>query len=96
MNDILGLAGQHAAAARLLPPDTDRTEFLDTIAAHWTLLDAEHYPFTLQVAAQLAEHDDRTQFLAGIDLILDGINHRNSEPHPRMTDQRPPATEQRS
>ena len=96
VNYILGLAGQHAAAARLLPPDTDRTEFLDTIAAHWTLLDAQHYPFTHQVAAQLAEHDDRTQFLAGIDLILDGINHRTQNRTRVMTDQRPPATEQRS
>jgi hypothetical protein len=26
-----------------------------------------------QVAAQLREHDDREQFLAGIDLILAGI-----------------------
>ena len=31
------------------------------------------YPFTRQVAAQLREHDDREQFLAGIDLILAGI-----------------------
>jgi hypothetical protein len=27
-----------------------------------------------QVAAQLPEHDDREQFLAGIDLILAGIS----------------------
>ena len=31
------------------------------------------YPFVHQVAAQLPEHDDREQFLAGIDLILAGI-----------------------
>jgi hypothetical protein len=31
------------------------------------------YPFLHQVAAQLPGHDDREQFLAGIDIILAGI-----------------------
>jgi AcrR family transcriptional regulator len=70
---ILGLAGQYAAGARLLPPDTDRTAFLADVAARWALLDPARYPFVRQVAAQLPAHDDREQFLAGIDLILSGI-----------------------
>jgi predicted Zn-dependent protease len=36
-------------------------------------LDPAEYPFARQMATQLAEHDDREQFLAGIDLILAGI-----------------------
>jgi hypothetical protein len=36
-------------------------------------LDPAEYPFVRQVAAQLPAHDDREQFLAGIDLILVGI-----------------------
>ena len=36
-------------------------------------LDPDDYPFTRAVAAQLRDHDDREQFLAGIDLILAGI-----------------------
>ncbi len=66
---VLGLAGQYAAAARLLAPETDRSDFLATVAAQ---LDPAEYPFVRQVAAQLREHDDREQFLAGIDLILAG------------------------
>ena len=73
MNYILGLAGQYAAGARLLPRETDRSAFLATVAARWTQLDPAQYPFVQQVAAQLPEHDDREQFLAGIDLILAGI-----------------------
>jgi AcrR family transcriptional regulator len=73
LNYVLGLAGQYAAAARLLPRDTDRSAFLATVAARWTQLDPAKYPFVHQVAAQLPEHDDREQFLAGIDLILAGI-----------------------
>jgi AcrR family transcriptional regulator len=70
LNYVLGLAGQYAAGARLLPRDTDRSAFLATIAAQ---LDPAEYPFVRQLGAQLLEHDDREQFLAGIDLILAGI-----------------------
>jgi AcrR family transcriptional regulator len=70
---LLGLAAQYAAGARLLAPETDRAAFLATVAAGWTDLDPAAYPFLHQVAAQLPEHDDRDQFLAGIDLFLAGI-----------------------
>jgi AcrR family transcriptional regulator len=73
VNYILGLAGQYAAGARLLPRDTDRTAFLATVAARWAQLDPAEYPFVHQVATQLPGHDDREQFLAGINLILTGI-----------------------
>jgi AcrR family transcriptional regulator len=73
LNYILGLAGQYAAGSRLLPRGTDRTAFLATFAAQWAQLDPAEYPFVRQVATQLPEHDDREQFVAGIDLILAGI-----------------------
>jgi AcrR family transcriptional regulator len=73
VNYILGVAGQNAANARLVPPGTDRSAFLASVAAHWAQLDAAEYPFVRQMATQLREHDDREQFLAGIDLILAGI-----------------------
>jgi AcrR family transcriptional regulator len=72
-NYVLGLAGQYAAAARLLAQETDRSAFLATIAARWARLDPAQYPFVHQVAAQLPGHDDREQFLTGINLILAGI-----------------------
>jgi len=73
LNYLLGLAGQYAAGARLLPRETDRSAFLAAVAARWAQLDPARYPFVRQVAAQLPGHDDREQFLAGIDLILAGI-----------------------
>lgn len=73
LNYILGLAVQYAAGSRLLSRTTDRTTFLATAAAQWTRLDATRYPFVHRVAAELPEHDDREQFVAGIDLILAGI-----------------------
>jgi AcrR family transcriptional regulator len=72
---ILGVAGQNAANARLFPGETDRAAFLATIARQWAQLDPAEYPFLRQVSAQLPGHDDREQFLAGIDLILAGIEN---------------------
>ena len=73
VNYILGVAGQNAANARLHARETDRAAFLATVAARWAQLDPGEYPFVRQVARPLREHDDREQFLAGIDLILTGI-----------------------
>ena len=73
VNYILGVAGQNAANARMHPPEADRTALLAAVAARWMQHDPADYPFVHRVAAQLPEHDDREQFLAGIDLILAGI-----------------------
>lgn len=73
LNYIVGVAGQNAANARLFPGDTDRSAFLATVTAQWVRQDPADYPFAHQVAAQLRDHDDREQFLAGIDLFLAGI-----------------------
>jgi AcrR family transcriptional regulator len=70
---VLGLAGQYAAAARLCVRDMDRTAILEAVAARWAQLDPAEHPFVRKVARQLPGHDDREQFLAGIDLILAGI-----------------------
>jgi AcrR family transcriptional regulator len=70
---ILGVAGQNAANARIHTAGMDRSAFLASVAAQWEALDPAKYPFVRQMAAQLRGHDDREQFLAGIDLILAGI-----------------------
>lgn len=71
---LVALAAQHAAAARLNLRETDRSAFLAAIAEQWTAQkDSTTHPFVHHLAGQLAEHDDREQFIAGIDLILAGI-----------------------
>ncbi|WP_278264653.1 TetR family transcriptional regulator [Nocardia sp. AG03] len=73
VNYILGVAGQNAANARLAVPGGDRSAFLAAVAARWTRQDPAEFPFAHRIAGQLADHDDRAQFLAGIDLVLAGI-----------------------
>jgi AcrR family transcriptional regulator len=78
VNYILGVAGQNAANARALASSKmDRSAFLAAVAAQWAQLDPARYPSVHGARTQLLEHDDREQFLAGIDLILAGIESLN-------------------
>ncbi|MEV6305576.1 TetR family transcriptional regulator [Actinoplanes sp. NPDC051861] len=74
LNYILGVAGQNAANARTQEPGTSRADVLGEESAVWSSLDPGEFPFLRGVAAQLRDHDDREQFLAGVNLILAGIS----------------------
>ncbi|MDQ0319819.1 AcrR family transcriptional regulator [Pararhizobium capsulatum DSM 1112] len=72
---ILGVGGQNAANAQLAHEQgLDRSNFLGEISAMWSKLDPDEYPFARGIAKQFPAHDDRTDFLTGIDLILGGID----------------------
>jgi AcrR family transcriptional regulator len=74
LNYILGVGGQNAANGQFARSHgIDRSEYLDAVAGAWSKLDPEEYPFTRSLAGHLRTHDDRIDFLAGIDLILRGI-----------------------
>jgi AcrR family transcriptional regulator len=74
MNYVLGVAAQNAANARhLTDSGTDRAAFLEAAAARWAQLDPDRYPFVHATGTRLREHDDREQFLVGVDIFLAGI-----------------------
>jgi AcrR family transcriptional regulator len=71
---ILGVSRQNAANGQLARTQgLDRSDFLESVSKGWSQLDAREYPFTRSVAGQLRDHDDRVDFLSGIDVILKGI-----------------------
>ncbi|MFJ9737643.1 TetR/AcrR family transcriptional regulator [Streptomyces sp. NPDC101166] len=75
VNYVLGVAAQNAANARLhAGDDTDREAFLKDAAAQWARIDPARYPFVHAAATRLGEHDDREQFLVGVDIFLAGIS----------------------
>jgi hypothetical protein len=83
LNYILGVGGRNAANGQLARTrDLDRSDFLEAVATAWSQLDPDEYPFTRSVARQVRAHDDRMDFLAGIDFILRGIDspRRRSRP----------------
>jgi len=57
----------------LLDGDVDRVEYLSRYAETWRSLDAADFPFVHEIADEFAEHDDREQFLAALDLTLAGL-----------------------
>jgi len=77
---ILGVSRQNAANGQLARTQgLDRSDFLEAVATMWSQLDPREYPFTRSLVGQLRAHDDRKDFLSGIDLLLRGI----SSPHRR-------------
>lgn len=72
---ILGSSAQYVAGPRTLTNDADRKAYLDQLAATWMAHDPD--PLVAEAAVALREHDDREQFLAGVNIFLAGV--RRSE-----------------
>ena len=70
---IVGVGSQNAVNARSLTAHERRDDFLGAVAARWESLDPIEHPFVRRMAGQLRVHDDRVEFLAGIDIILTGL-----------------------
>lgn len=77
VNYVLGAAVQNAENGRQ-PARASRMETLGEVADRWLALDRDAFPFLRRMAAGLPDHDDRAQFLAGVDLILDGVASREA------------------
>ncbi|WP_433281184.1 TetR/AcrR family transcriptional regulator [Pseudonocardia xinjiangensis] len=75
---ILGAISQNARIegdTSDVEPGAEREEFLGTASAAWRELAPEDYPFMHAIVGQMADHDDREQFLTGIAIVLDGLTH---------------------
>jgi AcrR family transcriptional regulator len=57
----------------MLDGHVNRDAYLDRFAETWRSLDATDFPFVRQIADEFAEHDDRDQFIAALDLTLTGL-----------------------
>lgn len=72
---IIGVSKQNADNGQFArAQDLNRTAFLKVISNTWKKLDPEMYPFTRSMADHLPGHNDRADFLAGINFILRGIS----------------------
>jgi AcrR family transcriptional regulator len=70
---IVGVGSQNAVNTHSPAAHRNHGEFLDAVATRWENLDPVEHPFVRRAAAQLRVHDDRAEFLAGIDIILSGL-----------------------
>lgn len=77
LNYVLGVGGQNAGnAQRARVRGAERSAMLGAAANVWSQLDQHEYPFVRSVAVQMGIHDDRVDFLVGVDLILAGLESR--------------------
>ncbi len=76
---IVGVVVANAADMGQEPPQevvdglVGREEFLGRYAATWRTLDAGRYPFLHDIVDEFDGHDDKEQFLAGLELTLSGL-----------------------
>ncbi len=74
LNYVFGVAGRNASNRQFARAQgVNRSDFLKSVSISWLQLDPQTYPFTRSLAADVCAHDDREDFLSGIDLILSGI-----------------------
>jgi AcrR family transcriptional regulator len=91
---ILGVSKQNSDNRQLARTrGLDRSAFLKTVSIAWSQLNPKEYPFARSVAEALRIHDDRVDFITGIDLILKGVDSQRHRSGPRH---RRAATPQRS
>jgi AcrR family transcriptional regulator len=76
VNYVVGALAQYAAGAGRASDDVTRAQFLDALATRWSEHDSSSW--VQESATVLREHDDREQFLAGVDIFLSGITHRQA------------------
>lgn len=72
---VIGTAadlGQEPPAA-VVSGEVSREEYLASAAAQWRALDAADFPFIHHILDEFDGHDDRDQFLGGLDLLLAGL-----------------------
>ncbi|KJL24665.1 TetR/AcrR family transcriptional regulator [Microbacterium azadirachtae] len=72
---VIGTAadlGQEPPAA-VVSGEVSREEYMASAAAQWRALDAADFPFIHHILDEFDGHDDRDQFLGGLDLLLAGL-----------------------
>ncbi|PWJ54239.1 transcriptional regulator, TetR family [Quadrisphaera granulorum] len=69
---VLAVSAQMTARAEAGGERVDRQAFLERSAARLEQLAGSH-PFLADVAGDMRHHDDREQFLVGLDLLLSGL-----------------------
>jgi AcrR family transcriptional regulator len=54
-----------------------------TLKRYYKLLPADRFPQIVALANELTARDNDQEFAVGLDLILDGVDHRTATPHKR-------------
>lgn len=77
VNYVVGVGAEMGHAPDRVEVDADgaidREAYLAAAVQEWRELDETEFPFVHEVAAEFEQHEDREQFVAGLDLMLAGL-----------------------
>lgn len=79
---VTGVSAQIVAPHTDLDAATSRDAFLLHTAERWSELDPADHPFLVRAAKDLRDHDDRDQFITGLDMLLGGLSTTADPPPP--------------
>ncbi len=77
-NYVIGVAAQMIGAGATIGQHTNRSDYLAQSAERWQQLDPAEYPFLSAMTTALRDHDDRAQYIAGLDLLINGLATRSA------------------
>ncbi|ALE93683.1 hypothetical protein AOC05_17375 [Arthrobacter alpinus] len=69
---VIAVAAQMTRNAQVAAGQSQE-EWLAKRAKRWEQLEPTSFPFLTRVAAEFSRHDDRDQFIAGLELLLTGV-----------------------
>ncbi|WP_335972407.1 MULTISPECIES: TetR/AcrR family transcriptional regulator C-terminal domain-containing protein [Streptomycetaceae] len=78
---VTGVGARIIAPAVTVGAVTSREDFLARAGERWSSLDPDEYPFLAGAVEDLRGHDDRDQFVTGLDMLLNGL-HTTTDPTP--------------
>lgn len=78
-NYVIGVAAQMIGAGATIGQHTNRSDYLAQSAERWQQLDPAEYPFLSGMTDTLRDHDDRAQYIAGLDLLINGLTERRTD-----------------
>ncbi|MBO3738840.1 TetR/AcrR family transcriptional regulator [Actinoplanes flavus] len=81
-NYVVSVTAQDVVRVATVDTAAGRDALLAAYAKSWESLDPQTFPFLTGAATDLREHDDRDQFVTGLDLLLDGLRHQSGGGQP--------------
>lgn len=89
---VIGLAADmgQELPEEVLSGELNRDQYMARVTNQWRALDPAEYPFLHAVVDEFEHHEDREQFRAGLDLMLDGLRRQaDAEQQDRPASGRP-------
>lgn len=80
VNYASGMGAEISSRGAADMDDAERHEEFEEQVAVWDGIDKEKFPFVHSVLGEFRAHDDRSEFIAGLHMLLSGLERRTWDP----------------